>query len=134
MGDRSAWPAITTALLRDADDEVARAAWRTAAALVPDDERERLAVELATQLGRGDRNVRLSLSRALVALGDVVEPVLSSARVNADPEVRAHAYATGVLLRDPEAGFDAAVDEARRVVALGPEKLAEAERLAGPAC
>ena len=31
-----AWPAITRSLLRDADDEVARSAWRAAVALVPD--------------------------------------------------------------------------------------------------
>ena len=32
IGDRSAWPAVR-ALLRDPDDEVARAAWRTAGAM-----------------------------------------------------------------------------------------------------
>src|SRR3954467_14085667 len=36
IGDRRAWPAITPALLTDADDEVARSAWRAAVALVPD--------------------------------------------------------------------------------------------------
>lgn len=36
IGDRSAWPAITRALLTDADDEVARSAWRAAVALVPE--------------------------------------------------------------------------------------------------
>jgi hypothetical protein len=36
--------------------------------------------------------------------------------------VQAHARATETLLRDPEAGFDAAVAEATRVVALGPDR------------
>nr|WP_280256101.1 HEAT repeat domain-containing protein [Nocardia wallacei] len=122
IGDGAAWPAITPSLLRDPDDEVARSAWRAAVVLVPDNEKERLASELATQMGRGDREVRLSLSRALVALGDVIEPVLHTAATGADPEVRAHARATERLLRDPDAGFDLAVDQARRVVALGPER------------
>ena len=112
IGDRSAWPAITRSLLHDADDEVARSAWRAAVVLVPDGEREGLAAELATELGRGDREIRLSLSRALVALGDVVEPVLRTAMASRDPAVRAHADATQRLLRDPDAGFDLAVDEA----------------------
>ena len=74
IGDRSAYPAIPRSLLHDADDEVARSAWRAAVVLVPDGEQKRLATELASQLGRGDRNVKLSLSRALVALGDVIKP------------------------------------------------------------
>ena len=116
IGDRCAWPAITRALLRDADDEVARTAWRAAVVLVPEGEREALAAELATQLGRGDREVRLSLSRALVALDDVVEPFLRAATTHHDPAVRAHASATERLLHDPDAGFDLAMDEAKRVV------------------
>ncbi|MBF6296943.1 HEAT repeat domain-containing protein [Nocardia amamiensis] len=122
IGDPNAWPAITKSLLHDADDEVARSAWRAAVVLVPDGEEEGLATELATQFGRGDREVRLSLSRALVALGDVIEPVLETAMTSHDPMVRAHASATERLLRDPDSGFYLAVDEARRVVALGPDK------------
>ncbi|KXK60913.1 hypothetical protein AWW66_16295 [Micromonospora rosaria] len=122
IGDRSAWSAITRSLLHDPDDEVARTAWRTAVVLVPDGERAALAAELATQFGRGDREVRLSLSRALVALGEVVEPVLRTAATHHDATVRAHAQATERLLHDPEAGFDLAVDEAIRVVALGPDR------------
>ncbi|MEU5697186.1 HEAT repeat domain-containing protein [Actinosynnema sp. NPDC020468] len=120
IGDRGVWPAITRSLLHDADDEVARSAWRTAVLLVPDGERTALAADLAAQLGRGDRTVQLSLSRALVALGDVVTDALRAARTSDDPTVGAHARATEQLLRDPEADFDAAVAEARRIVALGP--------------
>lgn len=72
IGDRRAWPVITRALLTDADDEVARSAWRTAVVLVPEGEESALAVVLATQLGRGERETQLSLSRALVALGEVI--------------------------------------------------------------
>ncbi|WP_306216041.1 HEAT repeat domain-containing protein [Actinoplanes sp. RD1] len=102
IGDRRAWPDITPQLLRDADDEVARTAWRTAVVLVPDDERAQLAAALVTQLGRGGRDVRRSLSRALAALGDVSEPLLRRAGVGGDPGVRAHARATLVMLQDPD--------------------------------
>lgn len=118
IGRPGTWSAITPALLQDGDDDVARAAWRTAADLVPAGEEAALAVTLATQLGRGDRHVRLSLSRALVALGDAAVPVVERATTHPDPGVRAHATATARLLADPDAGFDDAVDEARRVVAL----------------
>lgn len=125
IGDRSVWPAITRSLLRDAEDEVARSAWRAAVVLVPDEDKTGLATELATQLGRGDRTLQLSLSRALVALGPVIEPVLEAAVTSIAPAVRAHAVATEQLLRDPDAGFDQAVDEAKRIVALGPERARE---------
>ncbi|MDX3189833.1 HEAT repeat domain-containing protein [Streptomyces sp. MN03-5084-2B] len=128
IGDRATWSAVTGSLLRDADDEVARSAWRAAVILVPAGERAALATELATQLGRGDRTVQLSLSRALVALGDVAEPALRAGLASADPVVRAHAEATERLLHDPDAGFDVAVSEANRIVALGPE------RTGGTAC
>ncbi|EHR51131.1 hypothetical protein SacmaDRAFT_2893 [Saccharomonospora marina XMU15] len=128
IGDSKAWPAITRSLLHDPDDEVARSAWRAAVVLVPAAEREGLATELAAQLGRGDREVRLSLSRALVALEDVIEPALRTGLDSADPAVRAHARATQRLLHDPDAGFDLAVDEANRVVALG------SQRVGGTAC
>ncbi|MFI9408448.1 HEAT repeat domain-containing protein [Nocardia gamkensis] len=128
IGDRDSWPAITRSLLHDADDEVARSAWRAAVVLVPAGEEEGLVAELAAQLGRGDRNVQRSLSRALVALGDVIEPALRTASASADPAVRAHARATQQLLHDPDAGFDPAVDEAKRIVALGRE------RVEGTAC
>lgn len=120
IGDRQAWPAITRAVLCDADDEVARSAWRAAVVLVPDGEESGLAAVLVTQLGRGERETQLSLSRALVALGeDVVLPALRAATTAADRRVRTHALATERLLRDPDAGFEFAIEEAKRVVALG---------------
>ncbi|AIR96298.1 HEAT repeat domain-containing protein [Streptomyces glaucescens] len=119
IGDGRAWPALTRTVLTDADDEVARSAWRTAVVLVPDDERSALAAVLVTQLGRGGRETQLSLSRALVALGEAGVPALLSATTAPDPHVRAHALATRRLLRDPETGFEYAIEEAKRVVALG---------------
>lgn len=118
--DASAWPAITRSLLRDSDDEVARSAWRAAVVLVPDGQEKDLAEELAAQLGRGKREMQLSLSRALVALGEVViEPVLQRAMASDDPDVHAHACATERLLRDPDASFEFAVKQAKRIFALG---------------
>jgi HEAT repeat protein len=131
IGDRSAWAWITRGMLRDADDEVARTAWRVAVVLVPEEEKEDLAGELAGQLGRGDREVRLSLSRALIDLGDVTGPALEQAAAGADPVVAAHARATELLRQNPEAGFDAAVEEAKRIVALGPERAAASAGEAG---
>jgi HEAT repeat protein len=118
--DSRAWPAITQALLHDVDDEVARSAWRAAVILVPQGQEKALAEELATQLGRGDHEVQLSLSRALVALGeDLVAPLLRRAAVSEEPQVRAHASATERILRDPDAGSKRAVDAAKRVFVLG---------------
>ncbi|MFQ6141988.1 HEAT repeat domain-containing protein [Streptomyces seoulensis] len=120
IGDRRAWPAITPALLSDADDEVARSAWRAAVVLVPEGEEHALAVALAARLGRGERETRLSLSRALVALGEAGGPAVSAAKNDPDPRVRAHAIATERLRHDPDAGFESAIEEAKRAVALGP--------------
>ncbi len=119
IGDRRAWPAITRALLTDADDEVARSAWRAAVVLVPEEEEVALGALLTTQLGRGGPETRLSLSRALIALGDAMASALAAAAKDPDPRVRAHALATDRLLRDPDAGFTFALEEAKRVVALG---------------
>jgi HEAT repeat protein len=123
--DAATFPAITPSLLRDPDDEVARSAWRAAVILVPDGQKKELAEELASQLGRGDRDVQLSLSRALVALGqDVVEPVLRKAMASGNAGVHAHASATERLLHDPTISFDLAIHEAKRVFALGKDRQA----------
>ncbi|MFE6977377.1 HEAT repeat domain-containing protein [Streptomyces sp. NPDC057682] len=119
IGDLSAWPAITEALLTDADDTVARSAWRAAAVLVPEGEERVPAAVMAGQLGRGGRETRLSLSRSLAALGEAVEPVLEAAAAAGRPEARAHALATLRVLRDPDADLGYAIEEAKRVVALG---------------
>jgi HEAT repeat protein len=128
IGDGQAWPAITEALLTDPDDEVARAAWRAAVVLAPADARSELAAALVTQLGRGGREIQLSLSRSLVALGEAATPALRAAMTDQDPGVRHHAIAVDHLLRNPDAGFAFAIDEATRTVALGPENGGHADR------
>ncbi|MEU3573012.1 HEAT repeat domain-containing protein [Kitasatospora sp. NPDC036755] len=119
IGDRRAWPAITPALLADADEEVARSAWRAAVVLVPEGEEPALAVVLAAQLGRGGPGTQLSLSRALIALGEAVLPLLGAAATAPDPRVRTHALATERLWRDPDAGFESAIEEAKRAAVFG---------------
>jgi len=128
--DASTWPAITQALLRDADDEVARSAWRAAVILAPDGQQQKLGEELVVQLGRGGKEVQLSLSRALVALGEeIVEPLLRTAMASENADIRAHASATERLLREPTAGSERAVEAAKREFALGKERKAEIEKL-----
>jgi HEAT repeat protein len=119
IGDPEAWPAVRP-LLEDHDDGVLRAAWRTAVALVPVDERASLARTLAVQLGIGDRERRLSLSRALVGLGaDTVGPVLAAAADRGTDAVREHVRETERLLHDAGVASEYALERARREVALG---------------
>jgi HEAT repeat protein len=123
--DTGAWAAITRALLRDSDDEVARSAWRAAVILVPEGQKKGLAEELAALLGRGDQKLQLSLSRALITLGEeAVEPVLRPAMASDDPHVRAHAGATERLLHDPDSAFQLDVDEAKRIFVLTEDRKA----------
>jgi len=116
IGDPRGWPAITPALLLDADDEVARTAWRAAVVLVPQEHEASLATTLASLLGRGDRQSKLSLSRALADLGDAAWPALNEASSHADLAVRIHALATSRMIDDPDEGFDTAIFEATRTV------------------
>ena len=118
LGDRSAWPAITTELRRDAEDEGARTAWRAAATLVPPAEAAALAGTLATQFGRGDHATQRSLSRALAMLGEAATAVIERGKLHRNPGVRAHAIATERLIKDPDVGFDVALAAARRTLAL----------------
>ncbi|MFD7154127.1 HEAT repeat domain-containing protein [Kribbella sp. NPDC059898] len=123
LKDLATWPALTRELLHDPNDEVRRTAWRTAVGLVPAGQDRQLAAELATELGRGDRDVQLSLSRALVELGDAASDALESALSSPKQKVQAHAQATERLLHDPGANFGALLDEAKRAVALGPQQV-----------
>lgn len=127
IGDARAWPAITVALLRDVDDEVAKAAWRTAAGLAPERERGELARELGRNFGRGDRELQRSLSRAIAMLGDAASSVVGTAAESGDPAVRAHALATAHVMANPDDSFEAAVEEARRVVALRAAPMGEVD-------
>ena len=119
IGDASAWPHLTETLLRDRDMDVARAAWRAAVALVPAGREDWLADVLVSQLGRGDTEVQKSLSRALLVLDTAAGTALARALESPRAAVRAHAQATLRLRDDPDAGFAGALEEAKRVVALG---------------
>jgi HEAT repeat protein len=117
------WRAITPALLQDSDDEVARSAWRAAVVLAPEEQKLSLATFLASQLGRGDRQLQLSLSRALVALGaEAVSLAVREAGAKRDATALAHARATERLLRDPESGFLLDIEEAKRVFVLSKQR------------
>lgn len=105
LGDRRAWPAITPALLRDDDDEVARAGWRAATGLVPPGGETALAGTLVTQLGRGDRALRRSLSRAFAMLGEAALPAVERALSDPDPDVRGHAAEARYLIEHPDESF-----------------------------
>lgn len=115
IGDRRAWPALDSTLLFDADDTVARTAWRAAVILAPDEERSGLAATLVRLLGQGDRDARFSLSRALAGLAPESEQLLRD--VSGDLETRVHALATLRLIDDPDEGFDSAMYEARASLA-----------------
>lgn len=109
LGDEQAWPFITVEHLHDEDDEVARTAWRAAVGLAPISAHDSLASELASEFGRGDLDLKRSLARALVELGEpgrlAAVAVRSAAASAADPAVRLHAEATLRLFEDPEATF-----------------------------
>src|SRR5690606_19439735 len=105
IGDQRAWPWITTGHLHDPQDEVATTAWRAAVVLVPDDKTHWLAEQLVARLGDGSYETKRSLSRALIQLGQTVEPLLAEAMTSPDEHVQAHAEATWHLYRDPESTF-----------------------------
>lgn len=120
IADSAGWAAITPEVLRDPDDEVARTAWRAAAILVPDAGAPQLATQLAAQLGRGQRDTRMSLTRSLAVLGEAAGPAVAQRTgVGVEPGIRMHAIATQRILADPDEGFDAAMFEAERIIAFG---------------
>lgn len=125
IGDPRAWPAITRELLESENDEVARTAWRAAAKLVPTGGEAALAEALATQLGRGDRAMQHSLSRAFVTVGALCWIALDRARSDIKPQVRIHALATEHLMQNPDDGFETAMFEARKLDALNNAQAAD---------
>ena len=118
IGNPTTWTAITVDLLHDEDVEVARTAWRTAVGLVPAGHETELAEELVSELGRGDRETQRSLSCAFAALGTAAKPVIGDAAISENQAVSAHAVATLAIMADPDEGFDAAIAEAKRAIAL----------------
>jgi HEAT repeat protein len=116
VGDPRGWAAVTETAIQDADESVARAAWRAGVILVPVGQEGEVATMLSTQLGRGDRDVQLSLARALAELGDHAVPALRAARIHPSAGIRAHALAIERLIEDPDDYFDEAIFEAMRIV------------------
>lgn len=124
IGDHSVYPAVAERL-GDVDRGVVRTAWRASVRLAPEAERPELARRLARDLGQGDRDTRLALSRAIAALGaEVVEPVLDAAEQRSDAGVRDHVADVRRLLQDPDSAAGLALERARREVALGRTKRA----------
>ncbi|WP_299575489.1 HEAT repeat domain-containing protein [uncultured Williamsia sp.] len=114
------WPRVLH-LVDDPDDEVATTAWRAAVALVPEGHERALVDALLRHLGRGDLERQRRLTRALVALAWVADDAVRGAVSSADEDVARHAARTVRVLDDPDAALDDAVDEARRVAAMGPD-------------
>ncbi|PZF57732.1 HEAT repeat domain-containing protein [Curtobacterium sp. MCSS17_008] len=122
--DGAVYPEVVDRL-GDDDPGVRRTAWRAAVLLAPDGEGPALARHLARELGQGDRETRLALSRALVTLGeDVVAPVLADVAERRGEAVREHVEETERILRDPDAASALALERARREMALGRGKRA----------
>ena len=119
IGDPGLWPKIPKSLLHDPDDQVARTAWRALVGLVPAGSKDDLAGELVTELGRGDRDIQRSLSRALITLGGVITPLIQTAAASSDPAVRAHAEATERLRLDPDCEFPILMTDAKRIINAG---------------
>lgn len=104
IGDGRAWPFVSTMLHED-HDEVARTAWRAAVALVPADAVDILAADLATEFGRRTDEVRRSLSRALIGLGQPGRDVAQARLTHPVAAVADHAAVTIRLFDDPDSGF-----------------------------
>lgn len=105
LRDPRGWRAVTAGHLHDPDTEVARVTWRTAVALAPEHAHAWLVAELITELGRGNFEVKRSLSRALAELGDAAVNAVKGCTLHADSFVAQHAAATLQLIEDPESTF-----------------------------
>ncbi|WP_203566723.1 HEAT repeat domain-containing protein [Aestuariimicrobium ganziense] len=119
IGDPATWPLITTDMLHSEVDEVARTAWRAAAAVVPDDQRAELARDLVRELGRGDLSLQRALSRSIASLGETALAALSDVEhaAEANDAARAHAIVTSRLIADPDLDFELALEVAKAQVA-----------------
>lgn len=124
------WSVITQELLTDSSEIVAQTAWRTAVILCPESERTELAAVLCSQLGRGSDEVKLSLSSALVGLGDAAQSALEHAALSASPEVSAHARATQQIAMNPDLAFSDALQRAHRLSALKDAPLVDPSLIA----
>lgn len=118
IGDKQYYPLISHELLFDSEDFVAMTAWRAASLLVPDEQVNLLATILLTQLGRGNIDVQLGLSRSLCALGTFIIERLEEAAKSPNKEISVHAQFTAKLFRHPELEKDYSLEYALRIAAL----------------
>lgn len=115
IGDKRYYPLITKDHLLDSDDTVAMVAWRAASGLVSEDGIDELSRTLFTQLGRGNFEVQLGLSRALCRLGKVIIPALIVATRSSDDAIKHHAQFTARLFKKPEFQGRFGVEFAKRI-------------------
>ena len=115
IGDKKYYSLITNELLLDSDDSVAMVAWRAASGLVSEDGIDELSRTLFTQLGRGNFEVQLGLSRALCRLGKVIIPALIVATRSSDEAIKHHAQFTARLFKKPEFQCRFGVEFAKRI-------------------
>ena len=115
IGDKKYYSLITNELLLDSDDSVSMVAGRAASGLVPDDGVAALSEILFTQLGRGNFEVQLGLSRALSRLGRVIIPALIVATRSSDEAIKHHAQFTARLFKKPEFQGRFGVEFAKRI-------------------
>jgi HEAT repeat protein len=115
IGDKQNYSLITPEMMFDSDDSVAMTAWRAASLLVPDSDVPNLITILFTQLGRGNAEVQMALSRALCFVGEPVKAPLEEVMKSSQPEIRLHAELTLKLLKNPELNHDFAMEFALRI-------------------
>ena len=102
LGHPETWPLITDTLLFDPEVEVRRAAWRLASQIVPEGQRNPLLEKFLKYLGSGNEEEKLSLSRAIAALGDIGIVRLEVLLHDSEPEIVSHAQFTLALINNPE--------------------------------
>ncbi len=102
IGNKNLFKYLKPSYLHDSSDEVARTAWRAAAGLVPVGQEEKLIRELILELGRGDFETQLSLSRTLCTLGEGILPILKLAEQNLSEVAQEHSRFTRRLFENPE--------------------------------
>ena len=118
IADPHTWSAITHEHLTDPNDSIATTAWRAAAILVPDEDTAELIDVLCTQLGRGDTRTQLSLSKALLNLGEPALDALKAFHAVENVDVREHVASIFRLAKDHEAEYLNAIEAAKRKASL----------------
>ncbi len=114
IGDPGTWSAITRKHLTDPNDAIAKTAWRAAVILVPDEDVSELIEVLCTQLGRGDSRTQLSLSKALLSLGEPALEALKKITSSENEVVRTHVENIMRIHKDHVAEYVKSIEAAKR--------------------